>query len=228
MTEESADELQRCTLSSGDARERMSEVVDTDVLDVRKRANAQHFMRSANIKPGESILINGAGGSIGAHAVQIAKAMGAVVTAVDHAGKQDMLQRLGADHVVDYNRDDFRRAGRHYDVIFDMVPSGAYSSCIELLNPGGRYLSGNPRFFVMIRCFLTNRFTNKSASFSFAGETKDELGDLRNIIEAGIIRRIVDRVLPMDKAADAHRLVESEIPVSATRRSIPVAWKPCR
>lgn len=172
--------------------------------------NALHFMRSANIRPDETILINGAGGSIGAHAVQIAKAMGALVTAVDHARKQDMLQRLGADHVVDYNREDFRRAGQRYDVIFDMVPSGSYSGCIKLLKPGGRYLSGNPRFFVMIRSLLTNWFTDKSASFAFAGETKDELDDLRDMIEAGTIRPIVDRVLPMNKAADAHRLVETE------------------
>ncbi|MFT7577918.1 MAG: NADPH:quinone reductase-like Zn-dependent oxidoreductase [Alphaproteobacteria bacterium] len=172
--------------------------------------NALHFMRLANIKPGETILINGAGGSIGAHAVQIAKSMGATVTAVDHAKKQDMLRRIGADHVIDYKRENFRRAGQRYDVIFDIVPSGSYSGCIQLLKPGGRYLSGNPRFMVMIRSMLTNWFTDKSASFAFAGETKDELEDLTVMIEAGKIDPIVDRILPMEKAADAHRLVESE------------------
>lgn len=172
--------------------------------------NALHFLRLAKIESGEEVLINGAGGSIGTHAVQIAKTMGAEVTAVDSALKEEMLRRIGADHFIDYAREDFRRSGHHYDVIFDMVPSGSYSACIRALKRGGRYLTGNPRLGVMVRSLLTSWFTDKSASFAFAGETKEELQALAAMIEEGKIGPIVDRVFPMDKAAEAHRVVEAE------------------
>lgn len=172
--------------------------------------NALHFMRLANIMEGEKILINGAAGSIGIHAVQIAKAMGAEVTAVDSAIKQDALHRLGADHFIDYTRDDFTRSGHAYDVIFDMVPGSSYRGCIRTLNRNGRYLSGNPRLSLMLRSVLTTRFSDKTARFAFARETREELLTLKEMIEDGKIRSIVDKVLPMDRAADAHRLVETE------------------
>ena len=172
--------------------------------------NALHFMRLAQIRSGESVLINGAGGSIGAHAVQIAKSMGAEVTAVDTAIKQDKLCRIGADHFIDYVRQDFRRLGRRYDVIFDMVPRGSYGGCIRILNPGGRYLNGNPRFSVMLRSLLTNWLTDKTASFAIARETREELETLVDMIELGKISSIVDQVFPMHEAPDAHRLVETE------------------
>lgn len=95
--------------------------------------NALHFMRLAKIKTDEDVLINGAGGSIGAHAVQIAKDMGAEVTAVDKGMKEPMLRRLGADHFIDYTEEDFTRTGRAYDVIFDMVPRSSYGACIRAL-----------------------------------------------------------------------------------------------
>ena len=161
--------------------------------------NALHFMRRAKIQAGEQVLINGAGGSIGAHAVQIAKSMGAEVTAVDSAIKEGMLRRIGADHCVDYMKEDFARSGQTYDVIFDMVPASSYTACIEALRPNGRYLSGNPRLSVMLRCPLTTSFTNKTAMFAFAGETKEELLALKEMIEAGTIRSIVDRVFRWSK-----------------------------
>jgi len=172
--------------------------------------NALHFMRRANIQAGESVLITGAGGSIGAHALQIAKSMGAEVTAVDRAIKEDMLRRLGADDFIDYEKKDFAADGRAYDVIFDMVPGSSYRACIRALNPRGRYLSGNPRLSFMIRSLFTNWFTGKAASFAFARESREELLALKEMIEDGRIRSIVDRVYSMEQAAEAHRRVEAE------------------
>ncbi len=172
--------------------------------------NALHFMRRAGLLPGERVLVNGAGGSIGAHAVQIAKSMGAEVTAVDHAVKEDLLRRLGADHFIDYTRERFPASGPAYDVVFDMVASSSYSACVGVLKPRGRYLSGNPRLSVMLRSLVTTRFTDKTATFAFARETREELRALQALIEAGRIGSIVDRVLPMERAAEAHRLVENE------------------
>ena len=172
--------------------------------------NALHFMRLAKIEAGERVLINGAGGSIGAHAVQIAKAMGAQVTAVDKAVKEDVVRRLGADRFINYEAENFAAQGDRYDVIFDMVPGSSYGGCIKLLNSEGRYLSGNPRFSVMLRSLFTTLFTSKRASFAFARESKQELLALKDMIENGKIRSIVDRVFPMAQSADAHELVETE------------------
>ncbi|WOO40299.1 NAD(P)-dependent alcohol dehydrogenase [Rubellicoccus peritrichatus] len=172
--------------------------------------NALHFMRLANIQKGERILINGAGGSIGAHAVQIAKSLGAEVTAVDKAIKKDFLLRMGVDAFIDYTKEDFSNGDKTYDVLFDMVPRSAYSKCINVLTPNGRYLSGNPNLAVMLRSFFTSRFTNKTARFAFAKETREELLTLKQMIEDGSIKPIVDRVYTMQAAPEAHHRVETE------------------
>ena len=172
--------------------------------------NALHFMRLADVKPAEQVLINGAGGVIGAHGVQIAKSMGAEVTGVDSGHKAELVRRLGADHFIDYTQQSFTSSNQTYDVIFDMVPRSSYSGCIRALNPGGRYLCGNPRLSVMLRSVMTSRFTNKTARFAFARETKEELLSLKAMIEAGQIVHIVDKTYRMDQAAEAHRRVETE------------------
>ena len=172
--------------------------------------NALHFMRRARIRTGEKVLINGAGGSIGAHAVQIARSMGAEVTAVDSAIKEDLLRRIGADHFIDYTKETFSASGQTYDVIFDMVPGSSYTLCINALNPNGRYLSGNPSLSVMVRSVFTTRFTDKTAIFAFARESKSELSALKEMIEDGRVVSILDRVYPMAQAAEAHQRVETE------------------
>lgn len=172
--------------------------------------NALHFIRKAKIKEGEAVLINGAGGSIGAFAVQIAKAQGAVVTAVDSGIKKDFLLGVGADAFLDYRNTDFTQTGNTYNVIFDMVPSSSYSDCIRSLNTGGRYIMGNPRFLKMLRTPLTSTFSDKDVIFAFAGETEEELLTLKAMLESGEIQPTVDKVYSMEEAAQAHRLVETE------------------
>ena len=172
--------------------------------------NALHFLRKANIRNGEKVLVNGAGGSIGTFAVQIAKAMGAEVTAVDSTIKEEMLRRIGADHFFDYTKEDFTKSGQTYDVIFNMVARSSYSKCVNSLNPKGRYLIGNPRISDMLRSVLTSRFTDKTAIFVFAGEKEEELLALKEMIEAGKIKSIVDKIYPPEQAAEAHRRVETE------------------
>ena len=107
--------------------------------------NALHFLRLAHIQPGQSVLINGAGGSIGTVAVQLAKHYGAEVSAVDSTGKLDMLRSIGADHVFDYTQEDFTRSGQIYDVIFDVVGKASFSGCLRSLKRGGVYLIAYPR-----------------------------------------------------------------------------------
>jgi NADPH:quinone reductase-like Zn-dependent oxidoreductase len=172
--------------------------------------NALHFMKKANIRNGDKVLINGAGGSIGTFAVQIAKAMGAEVTAVDSTIKEEILRRIGADHFFDYTKEDFTDSGQTYDVIFNMVARSSYSKCVNSLNPGGRYLMGNPRLLDMLRSVATSRFTSKTAIFAFAGEKEEELYELKEMIEEGKIKSIVDKVYTPEQAVEAHRRVETE------------------
>jgi NADPH:quinone reductase-like Zn-dependent oxidoreductase len=172
--------------------------------------NALHFLRKGNIRKGEKVLVNGAGGSIGTFGVQIAKAMGAEVTAVDSPIKEEMLRRIGADHFFDYTKEDFTKSRKTYDVIFDMVAKSSYSECVKALNPKGRYLMANPRMSDMLRSVLTSKFTDKTASFVFAGEKEEELLALKEMIEEGKIKSIVDKIYPFQQAAEAHRRVETE------------------
>ena len=172
--------------------------------------NALHFLRKANIKKGEKVLVNGAGGSIGTFGVQIAKGMGAEVTAVDSTIKEEMLRRIGADHFIDYTKEDFTKCSQSYDVIFSMVAKSSYSECVKALKPKGRYLMANPRIFDMLRSVLTSKFTDKTAIFAFARETEEELLTLKEMIEEGKIKPVVDQIYSFEKAAEAHRRVETE------------------
>ncbi len=172
--------------------------------------NALHFLRKANLQPGEKVLINGAGGSIGTFGVQIAKSMGAEVTAVDSHSKEELLRRLGVDHFIDYSKVDFTKTGQTYDVIFSMVAKAPYSKIIKVLNPKGRYLMANPRLSNMLRAPLTSLLTDKKAIFAFAGETQEELLALKEMIEEGKIKSLVDRIYSFEQAAEAHRRVETE------------------
>lgn len=172
--------------------------------------NALHFMRRAGVEPGERVLINGAGGSIGAHAVQIARSMGAHVTAVDHAIKEEFVRGLGAGDFIDYTTVDVTTTGRRFDVVLDMVAGSPHGRLIGMLEPGGRYLNGNPRLSV-----LSRGLTDRSVIVTFAPESREDLADLTAMIEAGSVRPIVDRVYPMAETAEAHRRVETEQRIGA-------------
>ena len=172
--------------------------------------NALHFMRKADIKKGEKVLINGAGGSIGTFGVQIAKALGAEVTAIDSGIKENMLRGIGADHFINYTKERLTSGEKTYDVIFDMVAQKSYGDCIKTLNPKGRYLMSNPRLSDMVRAVLTSSFTDKSVIFAFAGEKEEELTELKKMIEAEKIKPVIDKIYPLEQTADAHRRVETE------------------
>ena len=172
--------------------------------------NALHFLRKANIKDGEKVLINGAGGSIGTHGVQIAKSMGAEVTAVDSPIKEDMLRRIGADHFINYKEENFTKNNLKYNVIFDMVAQSSYAGCVRTLAPQGRYLMANPRLSDMLKAVMTTKLTDKTVIFAFAREKEEELLTLKKMIEEGKIKSVVDKIFPMDQAASAHTRVETE------------------
>jgi NADPH:quinone reductase-like Zn-dependent oxidoreductase len=170
---------------------------------------ALHFLRGANLQPGESMLINGAGGSIGTMGVQLAKHYGAEVTAVDHRAKLDMLRRLGADHVIDYTQEDFTRNGQTYDVIFDVVGKSNYGRSVAALRENGRYLIANPTYSGMLRGAYTSRSSSKTVHSATGAQRTADLVLLRDLIEAGHLCTVIDRTYPLAQAAEAHRYVET-------------------
>lgn len=171
--------------------------------------NALHFIRKANLKPGSAILINGAGGGIGSFAVQLAKDLGAEVTATDCAAKLDMLRGLGADHVLDHAQTDFTRTGDRYDVILDIVGKSPFGRSLAVLKPGGRYLLANPRLLPMLRSLFISKRTGKRVLFKLATETAEELDALLALAEAGHIRPVIDRIYTLEDMVEAHRYIET-------------------
>ncbi|OLD11781.1 MAG: NAD(P)-dependent alcohol dehydrogenase [Crenarchaeota archaeon 13_1_40CM_3_52_10] len=169
---------------------------------------AWRLLRRGNVQSGEKVLINGAGGSIGTFAVQIAKYYGAEVTGVESIGKLDMLRSIGADQVIDRIQTDFTRNGETYDVIFDVVGKSPFSRSIRSLKRNGRYLLGNPRLSHMVRGAWVSRRTSKRVIFGGTGQAED-LAMLRELVEAGRIRSVIDRRYPLEQMAEGHRYVDT-------------------
>jgi len=169
--------------------------------------HASHFLRKAHIQSGQRVLINGAGGSIGILAVQLAKTFGAEVTAVDSAGKLDMLRSIGADRVIDYSREDFTRGGESYDVIFDVVGKSSFSGSLRSLKERGFYLLGNPGLSQLARRYWTS--TGSKKVISGMKYVVDDLVFLKGLIEAGRVRTVIDRSYPLEEIAEAHGYVDT-------------------
>jgi len=172
--------------------------------------NALHFMDRAEVKEGELVLIVGGGGSIGLAAIQIAKYRGAKVTVVDKTSKEPVIRGAGADDFIDYTKEDYGERLGCYDVVFTMVSAESYSKGLRVLKPKGRYVMGNPRMANMIRSVFTERVSQRKVLFAFAAESSEALERLKTMIEEGALRSIVDEVMPMTAAIEAHRRVEAE------------------
>ncbi len=171
--------------------------------------NSLHFLRKANIQKGEKVLINGAGGSIGTYGVQLAKLYGAEVTAVDSAKKLDMLKAIGADHVIDYRKEDFTKNGESYDVILEVAGKSSFSRGIRSLNPNGRYLLANPRVNTMLRGLWVSMTSSKNVIIEMAGEPVEDLIYIAELVEAGTIKSVIDKRYPLEELAEAHRYVDT-------------------
>ncbi|MFC1950799.1 NAD(P)-dependent alcohol dehydrogenase [Chloroflexota bacterium] len=170
---------------------------------------ALHYMRKANIESGQQVLISGAGGTIGPYAVQLAKYYGAEVTAVDSADKLDMLSSIGADHFIDYARQDFTKSSVTYDVIFDVVGKASYSGCVRSLKPKGRYFIANPGLSHKFRGIWTSVTSSKKVASGPASYKTDDLIFLGELIESGKLKSVIDRTYPLEEIVEAHKYVET-------------------
>jgi len=169
---------------------------------------ALHSFGQANIQRGQKVLIVGAGGSIGTYAVQFAKLYGAEVTGVDKPGKLEMLRSIGADHVIDYTQEDFTKSGQIYDVILDTIGQSSFSGSLRSLHDNGTYLNANPGVFGGIRMQWASKSSNKKVIPWTSGYTTENLLALKELIEAGKIKPVIDRRYPLEQTAEAHRYVD--------------------
>lgn len=175
--------------------------------------NALHYLRTGDVQSGDKVLINGAAGCFGTYAVQLAKHFGAEVTGVDSTDKLDAMRELGADHVIDFIREDFTQNGERYDAIFEVAGRASYSRCLSSLNPNGRLVLANPKFWQMLRAPLTSRFTDKRVTFAFSKDRTEDLEYLGKLMEAGTLKAVIDRRYPLEEVAEAHRYVETGVKI---------------
>jgi NADPH:quinone reductase-like Zn-dependent oxidoreductase len=171
--------------------------------------DALHFLRKANIRDGQRVLIIGAGGSIGTYAIQLAKYYGAEVTAVDSSPKLEMLRSLGAKHVIDYETEEVYKRGVTYDVIFDVVGKSSYRRCLRLLSKNGFYLLANPHLVHKLRGIATSIIRGKTVVSAVSNPTAEDLIFLKGLIESGNLVSVIDRKYPLERTAEAHAYVDT-------------------
>ena len=172
-------------------------------------ATALRFLRKGKIRGGQEVLIHGASGSVGTYAVQLARHFGAEVTAVCSTTNLEMVKSLGADEVIDYTREDFSERGKTYDIVFDAAGKSPFSGCIRSLKPKGFYL----RVFhiepsPVVRGLWTSMMGDKKIIGGTEDEKPEDLLFLKELIEAGEMKPVIDRSYPLEQIVEAHRYVE--------------------
>ena len=165
------------------------------------------------LQPGQKVLVNGASGGVGTFAVQIAKALGAEVTAVCSTRNVDLVRSIGADHIVDYTREDFTRSSERYDLMFDNAGSRSWSEYTRVLKPNATVVlvggqMGGPVFGPMghvMRMRLASVFSSRKATFFVAKFNSADMEALRELLEAGKVKPVIDRCYQLTEVADAFR-----------------------
>jgi NADPH:quinone reductase-like Zn-dependent oxidoreductase len=178
----------------------------------------QALRDKGKVQAGQKVLINGASGGVGTFAVQIAKSMGAEVTGVCSGKNAELVQSLGADHVIDYTKEDFAKSGEHYDVILDNVPNHTLAECRAILTPEGKYVmigGGGPNdnrwvgpFGRVIHALLLKPFVKQQLGMMMANSNADDLTFLASLMEAGKVKPVIDRTYKLDQIPDAIRYIE--------------------
>lgn len=168
------------------------------------------------VEPGQTVLINGASGGVGTFAVQIAKAMGAHVTGVCSTRNVEMVRSIGADQVIDYTKEEFTGSGQRYDVILDMVGSHSLLASRRVLNPQGIYVMvGGPKgrwvspLDRAIAAKVLSWFVSQKMGMMLAELNKEDLGILRDLMQAGKVKPVIDRTYPLNRVPEALRYLEA-------------------
>jgi NADPH:quinone reductase-like Zn-dependent oxidoreductase len=169
---------------------------------------ALSLLRKVNIQKGQKVLINGASGGIGSIALQLAKYFGAEVTGVCSTPRIDYVKSLGADHVIDYTKEDFTNNGETYDVFFDILGRSSFSHVKSSLTENGCYLLASFKMRHLLSMIRTKLGGNKKVICAMASENPDDLLILKELAEKGKLKSIIDKSYPLEETAEAHRYVE--------------------
>ncbi len=167
--------------------------------------SALYFLREGGIQKGQRVLIYGASGALGTAAVQLAKYFGAEVTGVCSTENLDLVKSLGADHVIDYTKEDFTRPAT-YDLIFDTVGKSSFFRSVKSLKRGGAYVSAVALAPMLRKLWAV--MTGKSVVGGIVKDTREDLLFLKELIEAGRLKSVIDRIYTLEEVAEAHRYVE--------------------
>src|SRR2546426_4449460 len=186
---------------------------ETAAVPIAGLTALQALRDHGHIKPGQKVLVNGAGGGVGTFAVQIAKSFGAEVTAVTSTGNLDMVRSLGADHVVDYTKEDYTKKGQRYDLICDIGASHSISEYKRVMNPNGIFVLVGMRDVIIRRLLsfvIRARLSRGDKKFRFfvAKSNSEDLVTLKELMEAGKIMPLIDRRYPLGETAQAIRYFE--------------------
>jgi NADPH:quinone reductase-like Zn-dependent oxidoreductase len=169
---------------------------------------ALSLLRKVYVQKGQKVLINGASGGIGSLAVQLAKHYGAEVTGVCSTPRLEYVKALGADKIIDYTKEDFTQSGETYDLIFDILGKSTFSHCRNSLKPNGRYLLASFKIGKVLQMLGTSIIGSKKVICAMASEKQEDMVLLKELVEAGEIKTIIDRTYPLEQAAEAHKYYE--------------------
>lgn len=166
------------------------------------------LLRKAKIQPGQKVLINGASGGIGSAAVQIARALGAEVTGVCSTPKVEFVKSLGAVKVIDYTKEDFTQNGETYDLIFDILGRSSFSRCKCSLKPNGIHLFASFKLKQLLQMIWTSRSGCQKVICALSPVSVEDLNSVKELIEEGKIKAVIDNSFPLEHVAEGHRYVE--------------------
>jgi NADPH:quinone reductase-like Zn-dependent oxidoreductase len=170
---------------------------------------ALSLLRKVDIQPGQKVLINGASGSLGSAAVQIAKShYGAEVAGVCSTPRLELVKSLGADHVIDYTVEDFTQNGETYDLVVDILGKSSFSRCKGSLSENGRYLLASFKMKQLVEMLWTSVIGSKKVICAMGSDKAEVLIAVKELIEAGKIRVVIDKRFPLEQAAEAHQYYE--------------------
>lgn len=169
---------------------------------------ALFFLKKANIKKGQKVLIYGASGAVGSAAVQLAKYFGAEVTGICSTSNLEWIKSLGADKVIDYTKENFARNGEMYDVVFETVNKISFSDCIRSLNKQGTLILGASGLSKMLQGAFISMTSKRKVVSGIISQKGDDVVFLKELIENGKYKPVIDRSYPLEKIIEAHKYVE--------------------
>jgi NADPH:quinone reductase-like Zn-dependent oxidoreductase len=169
---------------------------------------ALSLLRKVNVQAGQKVLVIGASGKIGSAAVQLAKYFGADVTGVCSTAGMDFVKSLGADKVIDYTKEDFTQNGETYDLIFDVTRKSSFSKCRNSLKPNGIYLLASFKMKQLFEMLWTSMSGGRKVVCALSSEKTEDLVFIKELIETGKFKSVIDKRYPLERTAEAHRYAE--------------------